>query len=345
MRAVDPVAYVRAIGLRPEDSYGFVPLDVDEAASFLFLYRDRAEYAQARVQLPEAESITNFDFGMVGFSAGKGRQADVEMPPEQPGGIADLVAQARAMQQAYQGMPGAPPPETEASRIKQLENLRDTRVIDEATYVQMLYGVQGGHAGPNPGGVQAAAAPDDAPSLVVHRLYPRLYKRRTGDQLDFFMPRYRDLLGLCPEDVYGICPRSTRSASTGNNNITAWEDYWIMYRDRPEYAQGRAAWAEEMNEPGGWSEKMFSSMMKGSWPEAEIVPGVAGPSAAAFDNSRVEVEEDGWPRGLTMMRKKGPELSDALSDKIGRWGYAPEDSFGFCPDFNSNSIFFSWRRR
>jgi hypothetical protein len=44
------------------------------------------------------------------------------------------------------------------------------------------------------------------------------------------------------------------------------------------------------------------------------------------------------------MRKKGPELGAALREKIGKWGYDPEDSFGFCPDFNSNSVYFAWRK-
>ncbi len=48
MRAVDPVGYITAVGLRPEDSFGFLPLDLSEGASFFFLYRDRPEYAQGQ---------------------------------------------------------------------------------------------------------------------------------------------------------------------------------------------------------------------------------------------------------------------------------------------------------
>ena len=66
-RAVDPIAYIRALGLRPEDSYGFLPLDIHDASSFLFLYRDRPEYEQARVKLPGAESIKSVDLGVIGF--------------------------------------------------------------------------------------------------------------------------------------------------------------------------------------------------------------------------------------------------------------------------------------
>lgn len=62
-----------------------------------------------------------------------------------------------------------------------------------------------------------------------------------------------------------------------------------------------------MNEKGGRAERMFSSVMKGRWPEAEVVPDIAGPSAAAFGN-RVEVTQDLWPREKLVMRSKGSNL-------------------------------------
>jgi hypothetical protein len=34
---MDPVSYIRSVGLQPEDSYGFVPTKLDESASLLFL--------------------------------------------------------------------------------------------------------------------------------------------------------------------------------------------------------------------------------------------------------------------------------------------------------------------
>ena len=44
------------------------------------------------------------------------------------------------------------------------------------------------------------------------------------------------------------------------------------------------------------------------------------------------------------MRKKGSDLADELREKIGKWSYEPEDSLGFCPDFDNGSIYFAWRR-
>ena len=351
MRAVDPIAYIRAVGLRPEDSYGFLPMDVHEGASFFFLYRDRPEYARARTGLPEARSITRIEIGPLQFGVGQARQPDVDVAPEQyGGGLGDLIAQAQAMQAQYgaMGIAGGPQDE-EAVRMRGLEQMRDAGVLDQSTYDALAYGAQGGHAGPTPGGVPAAPAAPDAPPIAVHRLYPRLNKPMAGEQLDATLPAYRELLGLCPEDVYGVFPRHTRYSSGGPDNtgsVTSWEDFWLIYRDRPQYEAGRAAWAEHMNEPSGWSERLIGSVMPALWPDAEIVPGVAGPGASRFDaGERVSVERDGWPRRAILRRRKGEDLADELRKRIGRRGYAPEDSFGLCPDFNSNSIFFAWRRR
>jgi hypothetical protein len=346
-RAVDPIAYIRAVGLRPEDCYGFLPLDVNEAASFLYLYRDRPEYAQARAGLPEATFVKDIDLGVVQFGVGQGRQVDVDMPAEAPGGrLGEAIAQAQAMQAAYGGMIPGGPQDPEAARIQQLDQLKAAGVLDQESYDAALYGIQGGHAGPKPGGVPVAPAAPDAPPVAIHRLYPRLYKRSLRQQFDDFIPPYRDLLGLRSEDVYGVFPRHTVHSSSGSgNSITAWEDYWLVYRDRPEYAQGRDAWEAQMNEKGGFFEGIIASMKQGSWPAAEIVPGVAGPSDAAFERgSKVEVKKDGWPRRALVLREKGSELGDELREKIGRYGYEPEQSFGLCPDFNSNSIFFAWRK-
>jgi hypothetical protein len=46
-----------------------------------------------------------------------------------------------------------------------------------------------------------------------------------------------------------------------------------------------------------------------------------------------------------VMRKKGSDLGDELRKKIGKWGYEPEDSLGFCPDFDNSAIYFAWRKR
>ena len=84
---------------------------------------------------------------------------------------------------------------------------------------------------------------------------------------------------------------------------------------------------------------------KGRWPAAETYPGVVEAGTAAFDGAEVEVKKERWPREKVVMRKKGSDLGDSLREKISKWGYEPEDSFGFCPDFDGGKIYFAWRKR
>src|SRR3954453_5340900 len=104
-RAVDPVAYITALGLRPEDSYGFLPLDINDLSSYLFLYRDRPEYAQARAGLPAAESIRSINLGMLEFHVGTPRALGSYMPGLAPAGATV---------------------DESAARMAKLENLHDT---------------------------------------------------------------------------------------------------------------------------------------------------------------------------------------------------------------------------
>jgi len=60
MRDVSPVEYIRVLGLRPEDSYGFLPLDLHGGSSIFFLYRDRPEYERARAALSDAQRVREF---------------------------------------------------------------------------------------------------------------------------------------------------------------------------------------------------------------------------------------------------------------------------------------------
>jgi hypothetical protein len=305
-RAVDPIAYIRAVGLAPEDSYGFVPLDLHDECSYGFIYRDRPEYAHAREALPPAQRIESMDFGLFDLTFGKGRAADVEVAAEGPSpGMAGLLGQVQALQQQYAHLVPQPDP------LQQLQALRDQGVLDEAEFAELAGQVQGGHAGPSPGGATAAPAAPNAPPIVVHRLYPRIDRRSTQEQLSAHLPAYVQALSLCPEDVYGVWPRRTRLADRagGFNDPSVWDDYWIVYRDRPEYAPGRDAY----------------SLRQSSWPEPEIVPGVAGP-AAGRPAAAISVEDE----------------NDVL-EAITRTGLAPEDSFGCCPDFNQRRVQLAWR--
>jgi hypothetical protein len=334
MRSVEPAAYIRAVGLRPEDSYGFLPIDLHDTTSYFFLYRDRPEYEERRPALPGAESVRDFGPFEVYPTQNVSGSQDIEKLPEgMQGGLNELIASAQEAQQAWadQGVAGGPN-ESEADRIARIDKLKEIGAIDQAEYDNLVSEVRGGDAGPTPGGADAAPAPKGAPDIVVQRVYPGLRMRSSTKQLDDFMPDYAEALGLCPEDVYGVYPRSTRTSSTAESSSTEWDDFWIVYRDRPEYAAGREGWAKKMNK-------------KGRWPEAEVYPGVAEPSSAAYERPKIQVEKDRWPREKMVMKKQGSDLADALREKIGKWGYEPEDSYGFCPDYDGGAIYFAWRKR
>ncbi len=342
MRSVEPFEYIRAVGLQPEDCYGFLPLDMG-GSSYFFLYRDRPEYEEPRVKLPGPEINDPMDpLGMMGGTGGESMDVDVadaSLLPGQggEGGLADVIAQAQQMQQdwaqAVPGIQGAPAAEPDKAKIERIEKLKESGAINETEYARLLI-----EAGGDPGAAplsKPAGAPDDAANLVMQRMYPGMRMRSSNRQLNHFGPRYRDELSLCPEDVYGVFPRTTRTSHTAGDSggsSTEWDDFWVVYRDRPEYEAGRAAWAKEMNK-------------KGKWPEAEITPGVASPSSVPFDKAKIKVEKDRWPRQAMVMRKKGTDLGDALREKISKWGYEPEDSFGFAPDFDNSAIYFAWAKR
>jgi hypothetical protein len=332
MRSVDPLGYIRAVGLRPEDSYGFLPLDLHDVTPYFFLYRDRPEYAEKRTALPGAQSVGRF--GPVEVMPTQSVEMDLHDVSQMPGGggLEEIVAQAEQMQQQWAGVaPGAPAPEPDKDRIARVEKLKEMGAINEEEYARLLI-----EAGGTPGDAPVSAppgAPGNAPPLVMDRIYPGLHMRSSTRQLDDFLPGYRDALGLCPEDVYGVFPRSTRTSNSGDGGSeTEWDDFWIVYRERDEYAQGRASWAAKMNK-------------KGNWPQAVVAPGVAEPGRAPFGGEKVEVKKERWPREKLVMKKKGSDLGDALREKLGKWSYEPEDSYGFCPDFGGGKIYFAWRKR
>jgi hypothetical protein len=370
MRAVDPIGYITAVGLRPEDSFGFLPLDLSEGASFFFLYRDRPEYAQAKDGLPAAQAARGVNLGVVDleFNDG-GRQHDSLAAGgpmgTDPAGLADM---ASGVQQEWGPAAGSGVP---PSIMDELQKAKDMGFIDEQQFGMAAAGLQSDATqdfrdeyeraqqkaesdrqkvlddfqADMPAPLPVAASPANAPAIVAHRLYPEPQVHHTGRQLDHFLGPYCDALALCPEDVYGVFPRQIRSSTRSGDNNMVWDDYWIIYRDRDEYVQGRQAWTETMNAKleSGLMGKL-AKRVSGNWPEAQTFPGVAEAAEPGRRPAKVEVEKDRWPREKVVMRKRGTELGDALREKIGGWSYRPEDSFGFCPDFDNGSIYFAWRK-
>jgi hypothetical protein len=272
VRSLDPGAYAAAVGLAPDDCYGFLPIDHDDVTPYLYLYRDRAEYAQARASLPAPQRVKKY--GPVRVEPTQQIEIDASSDPKAAqGDFSDVAAAAQKMAEAY------------------------------------------------------------GPPVVAHRIYPGLRTRSSGRQLNYYLPRYRDAVGLRSDDTYGVLPRRTRS--TVETSSTEWDDYWIVYRDRPEYAAGREEWAREMNK-------------KGNWPEPMVYPGIAEAPGLTHDpggaGGKLRIEKQGWPRKALFKRETGDELGASVRDRLQKWEYEPEDSFGLSPNYTNRSIYFAWRR-
>jgi hypothetical protein len=319
---LDPVAYIRRIGLCPEDSYGFIPVTLEEGSPMLFLYRDRPEYQSARAT-PAGPRVA--------------MQA-----PEEPGGgmFGGLIEQAQELQRMYGGAayqpPGAPgdpmPAMPDTDKLIEAAKLRASGAIDDAQYARLRAEAGVPDAGASAPPASQPEDPGNGPPIVAHRMYPGVRSRSSTSQLDHFLPRYCATVGLRAEDAYGVFPWGSRTSSSGGDDAvdTEWDDYWVVYRDRPEYAAGRAAYAAEMDD-------------KGRWPAPVTAPGVGEPSGAASGGGEIEVDRERWPRALLVIKQTGGQLADSLEAMIAARAYGPEDSFGFCPNFEQSTVYFGRR--
>jgi hypothetical protein len=325
VHSLDPIAYIRHVGLRPEDTYGFIPTKLDEGAETLYLYRDRPEYERAR-----SVPIT-------------GPVVQMQVPEDQGAGpLGDLIQQAQELQRAYGGgqqpMVGAPgdpmPAMPDTDKLIEAAKLRATGAINDAEYAQLR--AEAGVPDPSSAPPAPAESADagSGPAIVAHRIYPGLRMRSSTKQLDEFLPSYCEALGLSPEDVYGVFPWQSRTSSGGEHSAgsTEWDDFWMVYRDRPAYAAARETYASAMDE-------------EGRWPPPIIAPGVGEGSKPRSPVGEVTVENDLWPRALLVIKQTGGQLADTIKERIAGRGYEPEDSFGFCPSFTHRSIYFGWRKR
>jgi hypothetical protein len=334
-RTMDPVAYIRSIGLQPEDSYGFIPMKLDESVgTALFLYRDRPEYEAARPKLAAPVEATKI--GPIRIEPTQ--RVEMEVEGDDLGGALDqIVAQAQQMQQAWGGVPGGQSPHgapgdvvsgPDPARLERLEKLRESGAISDQEYAKLA----SEESTPivTPAG-ESTGAPSGGAPIVAHRLFPGMRFRSSGRQLNHFLPKYLDIVPLQPEDTYGVFPCATRWIG-GAEAVGDWEwdDYRLIYRDRPEYEAARAAYAAEADK-------------KGRWPDAVVSPGVGDAAAAGTSGGKLKVEKEGWPRKALVMKESGPELAENIREKISKFGYEPEDSFGFCPNFEGNRIYFGWR--
>jgi hypothetical protein len=336
-RRMDPVAYIRSIGLQPEDSYGFIPTKVDEGATAFFLYRDRPEYEAARPKLAAPEEATHL--GPIRIEPTQRVKMEVE-GDNLDGALDQIVAQAQQMQQQWGSVAGGPPPSgapgdvvsgPDPARLERLAKLRESGAISDEEYAKLASEESTPTVAP---AGESTGAPSGGTPIVAHRIYPGIRMRSSLRQLNHFLPKYLDIVPLQPEDTYGVFPWGTRWSSGGadGGGEHEWDDYWIAYRDRPEYEAARDAYAAEADK-------------KGRWPDAVISPGVGDAPAAGPGVGKLKVEKENWPRKALVMKETGPELAENIKEKISKFGYEPEDSFGFCPNFEHNRIYFGWRQR
>ena len=331
-RTMDPVAYIRSIGLQPEDSYGFIPMELEEGTTALFLYRDRPEYEQARPNL--AAPVEPTRLGPIQIEPTQ--RIEMEVEGDELGGALDqIVAQAEQMQQAWGGVPGGQPAQgapgdvvsgPDPARLERLAKLRESGAISDEEYAKLVSEESTPIVTP---AEESTGAPSGGSPIVAHRLYPGIRFRASTRQLDHFLPRYLEIVGLRPEDTYGVFPCGIHY---GQGDINEWDDYRIVYRDRPVYEAARSAYAAQADK-------------KGRWPEALISPGVGDAPGAGAAEGTLKIEKEGWPRKALVVKETGPELAENIKEKISKFGYEPEDSYGVCPNFPHRSIYYGWRKR
>jgi hypothetical protein len=341
VRTLDPVSYIRQLGLHPEDSYGFLPMKLEDGTSLLYLYRDRPEYEERRPKL--APPVEAQRFGPIEVEPSQTVEFEAPMSAASAGGdVGEIIKQAQELQQAWGGgqqgplpAPGDPLPTPDVDKLQRLAKLRQTGAINDEEFARLRAEAgapESFEGAPQAAGTVAAGGDGGAP-IVAHRLYPGVRMRSSTRQLDHFLPTYCETVGVLPQDVYGVFPRETRWSSGGADNADSkeWDDYWIVYRDRPEYEAGRQAYAQGADR-------------KGRWPDPVIAPGVGEAPASTDRGGKLKVEKDRWPRKALVVKQTGTELADSLREKISKWGYEPEDSYGFCPNFPHSSIYFGWRK-
>src|SRR5262245_8848210 len=177
---MDPVAYIRALGLQPEDSYGFVPTRLEEGATMLYLYRDRPEYEQRRPKLSPAVEATRL--GPVRIEPTQRVEMQAPEPAPGAGGLGDIIAQAQELQAMYGGggsapgggqapigSPGDVVSTPDPERLVRLAKLLESGAITPEEYQRMVAAESTPTSAP---AGEATGAPSGGAPIVAHRVYP-----------------------------------------------------------------------------------------------------------------------------------------------------------------------------
>jgi hypothetical protein len=177
------------------------------------------------------------------------------------------------------------------------------------------------------GPVTAAArrAPGTAPpsaTMAIDRLYPKLRPHGWSPPVDHFLGLYREVVGLRAADTWGLLPLGVIRSMEHHE---LWQAWYLVYRERPEYAQRRRAYAEEMGEPD-------------EWPDAQVIPGAgdAGPLPPA-EGGKIKVEEIGL-QGISPTADPEHGLPGRVMEALVRAGSPPERCFAVRPDYRQRSV-------
>src|SRR5918994_1517971 len=165
--SLDPVSYALAIGLRPEDSYGCLPVDLDETSPLLYLYRESPEYESAR------SSLSGLAEGAQLAPARARPTQAAEFDISQGGGLGEMLEQMERLTRT--AIPEASPvPAPDPERLGRIAKLRSSGAINDDEY-QRLLAEAGVGAGTAAAG--APAAQPDGPPIASQRLYPKMRMR------------------------------------------------------------------------------------------------------------------------------------------------------------------------
>ena len=167
-------------------------------------------------------------------------------------------------------------------------------------------------------GERPATVPLAAGTIVIHSLqWPgTLFLdnwRPAAEAFNF----YRGLTRLRPEDVYGYVPEGWDRGG-GEGDSDNWFGFSLIYRDRPEYAPGRAELAARK---GRYEFGELTSY--GGAPEAPLAP--ERPGAIRVDSER-------WPRRRVVLKLKHERMIEYLAEELPAHGMVPEDCYGLGPD-------------
>ena len=176
-------------------------------------------------------------------------------------------------------------------------------------------------------------------------------------QLNTYVGPYRDALGLCPEDVYGVFPRETRRSSSSEDKLPGVGRLLDRLSRSPRVRAGsrgvgrRRCTPRDAKPLGGHAGKQAhrasSPARSATGRRRSSSRAWAGPGAARCERrARRGAEGPLAAREGGSCASRGPELGDALRAKIGDWGLRrPRTPSASARTTATAAIYFAWLQR